>query len=423
MASAPGVFSEVGKLRAVLVQRPGLALERLTPDNRDEFLFDDLVWVERAQAEHDELTDALRGNDVEVLYLHELLAETFAHSDDARTEAITRAVSSFSVGLSLVSELRSYLHDMAPTRLAEVLVGGLLASELDGLDMEALARHSLGAVLAEPGSFVLPPLPNAIFTRDSSAWLYGGVVLPPLFWSARRSEVVVLSVVYRYHPRFATSDFEFWYPPSGDASRFAVEDFSQGVSLEGGDIMPIGNRTVLVGMGERSTGRMVEHLARSLFEAHAADRIIACRMVQERAYMHLDTVFNFVGRDAVTLFPSVVDSMRVYSMRPAESEGAFDVREEEGLLRAVADALGVDGLRVVETGGDAFQAAREQWDDANNVVAIEPGVVIGYSKNTHTNRKLRDAGIEVIEIEGSELGKGRGGCHCMTCPIARDGLD
>jgi len=194
------------------------------------------------------------------------------------------------------------------------------------------------------------------------------------------------------------------------------------VSLEGGDLMPVGNGTVLVGMGERSTGRMVEHVARSLFEASAAERVIVCRMMQERAYMHLDTVFSFVDRDAVTFFPPVVDGMRVFSIYPGHGQDAFEIAEEPGLLAAIADALDVHKLRVIETGGDSFQAAREQWDDANNVVAVEPGVVIGYSKNTRTNARLRDAGIEVIEIEGSELGKGRGGCHCMTCPIERDGL-
>ncbi len=421
--NTPGVYSESGRLRTVLVHRPGRALERLTPANREYLLFDDLVWVERAQAEHDAFTGALRERGVEVLDVQQLLAETLEASSEACDEVIHSAVSSFTVGLSLVEELRAYLASLPSDRLAEVLISGLLGSELDGLDFEALCRHSLGAVLADPDEFVLPPLPNSVFTRDSSAWLFGGVVLPPLFRSARRLEVVNLSVIYRHHPAFDAADFAYWYPPAGDASRFAVEDFSQGASLEGGDIMPIGHRTVLVGLGERSTGRMVEHLARSLFEAGAAERIIVCRMTQQRAYMHLDTVFNFVDRDAVTLFPSVVDAMKVYSIRPSDGASLFDIAEEKDLLTALADALEVGALRVIPTGGDRFQSAREQWDDANNVVCIEPGVVLGYSKNTHTNRALRDAGIEVIEIEGSELGKGRGGCHCMTCPIARDAVE
>lgn len=418
----PGVYSETGRLKTVLTHRPGLALERLTPTNREELLFDDLVWVERAQAEHDAFTDALRSRGVRVLYVEQLLSEALEASAEAREAAIVGAVSSFTVGLSLVEELRSYLAEVPAQRLAEILIGGLLVSELGGLDLDALCRRSLGAVLADPDEFVLPPLPNSVFTRDSSAWLFGGVVLPPLFRSARRHEVVNLSVIYRYHPLFADGAFEFWYPPSGDASRFAVEDFSQGVSLEGGDIMPVCPGTVLVGLGERSTGRMVEHLARALFGAGAAERIIVCRMPQKRAYMHLDTVFNLVDRDAVTVYPPVVDKMRVYSIRPSNGDGMFEIAEEPGLLPALTDALGVGRLRVVPTAGDSFQSAREQWDDANNVVALEPGVVVGYSKNTHTNAALRAAGVEVIEIEGSELGKGRGGCHCMTCPIEREAV-
>lgn len=417
-----GVHSEVGRLKTVLVHRPGLSLERLTPANRSEYLFDDVVWVERAQREHDQFTDVLRDCGVEVLYLQQLLAETLAASDDSRHHIVERAVSSFTVGLSLVKDLRGWLFEQSPERLAQILVGGLLIGELEGLDLRDLNRHSLGALLSTPDSFVLPPLPNTLFMRDSSAWLYGGVVLPPLFWHARRLEVSNVSEIYRHHPRFAKDDFEFWYPPAGDAGRFAVEDFGHGASLEGGDVMPIGNKTVLVGMGERSTGRMVEHIARVLFAAGEAERIIACRMEVARAYMHLDTVIGFVDRDAVTVFPPVVEQMQVYSLRPGDEEGTFDISEEEGLLPAIADALGVAELRVIPTGGNSFQAAREQWDDANNVVALEPGVVVAYARNTRTNANLRAAGVEVIEIDGAELGKGRGGCHCMTCPIEREGL-
>jgi arginine deiminase len=418
-----GVHSEVGTLRTVLVHRPGLSLERLTPDNRAEFLFDDVVWVERAQREHDAFVAVMRDRGVKVLEFQELLSETLEYSQQAKRSIVERAVTSFTVGLSLVADLRSYLLGLDACTLARALVAGLLVSELDDLDLAALNRHSLGAIMSGPNTFVLPPLPNTLFTRDSSAWLYGGVVLPPLHWHARRLEVANAGLIYRYHPTFADGDFEFWYPPGGDDRRFAVEDFGHGASLEGGDVMPIGRRTVLVGMGERSTGRMVEHIARSLFESDAADRVIACRMQQDRAYMHLDTVFGLVDRDAVTVFPPVVDAMQVYSLRPGDGDDTFDVSEEPSLLHAVSDALGVKKLRAIPTGGGPFRAAREQWTDANNVVALEPGVVVGYSMNTHTNALLRKAGIEVIEVEGGELGKGRGGCHCMTCPISRDGID
>ena len=420
-----GVYSEVGKLRKVLMHRPGRCLERLTPTNKGEFLFDDVVWIERARREHDAFADVLRDRGVEVFYLQDLLAEALDVAPEARRHTVESAVSSYTVGLSLVQELRDWLFALDSESLASALVGGLLISELDGLDLDKLNRHSLGAVLAEPDSFVLPPLPNSVFVRDSSAWLYGGVVLPPLFWHARRLEVANVSAIYRHHPMFVEGGFSFWYPPQGDSENFAPEDYGQGgqgASLEGGDLMPIGNKTVLVGLGERSTGRMLEHVARELFSAGAAERVIACRMQQDRSYMHLDTVFNFVDRDAVTAYAPVVEGMSVFSVRPGDGEDVFDITEEAGLLPAVKDALGCNDLRVISTGGDTFQAAREQWDDANNVVAIEPGVVVGYAKNTCTNANLRAAGIEVIEIEGAELGKGRGGCHCMTCPLERDGL-
>jgi arginine deiminase len=417
-----GVHSEVGRLRTVLVHRPDASLERITPANRHDFLFDDVVAPERARSEHDQLVAVMRQRGIEVLYLQELLAETLATSRQVRQHIVERVVSSFTVGVSLVEDLRSWLLALSAEQLAGVLIAGLRMSELEGRDPDRLNRHSLGAALSDASTFVIPPLPNTVYTRDSSAWVYGGVILPPLFWHARRLEVSNVSEIYRRHPRFADADFAFWYPPTGDAERFAVEDFGQTASLEGGDVMPIGNKVVLVGVGERSTGRMVEQMARALFSAGAAERVIACRMQQDRSYMHLDTVFGFVDRDAVTLYPSVVEGMKVFSVRPGDRDDHFDVTEEAGLVSAVADALGIRELRTIPTGGDADQAAREQWDDANNVVALEPGVVVSFARNVRTNAGLRAAGIEVIEIDGTELGKGRGGCHCMTCPISRDGL-
>jgi arginine deiminase len=279
---------------------------------------------------------------------------------------------------------------------------------------------SLTGQVASDRDFVLPPLPNSLFTRDSSCWIYDGVSLNPMYSKVRQLEVVNVGAVYRHHPMFERADFHFWYPPEGGGG-FDLDDFGH-ASLEGGDVMPIGNGTVLVGCGERTTPAMVEQIARALFDKQSAERVIACQMTKDRAHMHLDTVFTFLDRDAVTVYPKVVDRIVAYSLRPADREGEVTVTRERSFLDAVTDALGIRNLRIVTTGGDDYQAEREQWDDGNNVVALEPGVVVGYSKNEYTNRKLRNAGIEVIEIDGSELGRGRGGGHCMTCPLLRDPL-
>ncbi|OFK67812.1 arginine deiminase [Corynebacterium sp. HMSC076G08] len=414
MAASPlGVWSEVGKLHQVMVCAPGLAHERLTPSNCAELLFDDVLWVDEAKKHHAEFVAELRSYGVEVLEMHKLLKETL-DTPGGRDFILDYKLLDKNVGAGIGGELRHWFNEMPTARLAELLIGGLPFAEIP----KGLGHGTIDAMreVYGPSAFALRPLPNTQYARDNSAWIYGGVSLNPMRMPARHQETLLTRAIYNYHPRFAQADFKFWYGNTDEEPGLAA--------LEGGDIMPIGKGIVLVGMGERTTWQGVSQLAMRLFEEGAATKVIIAAMAKERASMHLDTVLTFLDADKVTAYPKVVDTIRPIVLHPSTSTAPFDVElPTESFLEVVAKALGIGAFEVIETGGDTYAAAREQWDDANNVVAIEPGVVVAYDRNKHTNAKLRAAGIEVVEIGSAELGRGRGGGHCMTCPIVREAVD
>ena len=401
------VGSEVGQLRRVLLNRPERALTHLTPSNCHDLLFDDVLAVEAAGEEHDAFAETLRNQDVEVLLLHNLLVETLA-VPQAREWLLNTQISDFRYGPTFARDLRNYLAQMDNEHLATILLGGLAYSELP------IKSSSMLPKMHRPLDFVIEPLPNHLFTRDTSCWVYGGVSLNPMMKPARQRETNHLRAIYRWHPVFAGQDF---------IKYFGDEDLHyDNANIEGGDVLVIGKGAVLIGISERTKPQGVENLAASLFKSGQATEVIAIDLPKHRSCMHLDTVMTHMDIDTFSVYPEIVrKDLDTWRLTPKEN-GEMRVEKAENYLSAIEGALGLDQLKIITTGGDNYEAEREQWNDANNVLTVKPGTVIGYERNIYTNEKYDKAGIEVLTIPGNELGRGRGGARCMSCPIERDGI-
>ena len=396
-ATQPGVTTEVGRLRTVLLHRPGPELQRLTPRNNDKLLFDGIPWVSRAQEEHDAFAEALRDRGVEVLYLTDLLVETLAGAD-ARAHAIDAVTGSLRLGDTLRDYLHQALGDLSPEELKDVLTAGLRNDEVRG-------GFGLVTSLLASDDFLIDPLPNLLFTRDSSVWIGDKVAITSLAMPARSRESQLTELIYTDHPRFTSS------PKIHGWRREHVE---------GGDVLLLAPGVLAIGVGERTTPAGVERLARQVFADGSAHTVLAVPIAQERATMHLDTVCTMVDSDKIVMYPNVADHLTAHAVTAADDDTTLLVSDAEPFLVAAAKAMEIDTLHQIDTGLDPVTAEREQWDDGNNTLAVAPRVAVAYERNVETNARLEEAGIEVIAISGSELGSGRGGPRCMSCPITRD---
>lgn len=403
------ITSEIGRLKTVILHRPGEELENLIPDYLTDLLFDDIPYLQQAQAEHDAFAQALRDRGVEVLYLEELVTEALS-SEQLRQQFVDEMLACSKQDSRQVSDsLRQFLLQLPTADMVRKIMAGVRKDEIS-LPPEHQQLHDM--VEKDHYPFYLDPMPNLYFTRDPAAAIGDGLTINKMHWPARRRESLFMRYIIDHHPHFAGKNVPVWY------------DRKENFSIEGGDELVLSSDTMAIGISERTSAEAIEKMATKLFAGSDFKKVIAMEIPKSHAFMHLDTVFTMIDHDKFTIHPEIRDNggqINCFILEKVEGQPFPRITRETDLEHVLRVALNLPQVTLIECGGgDPIAAAREQWNDGSNTLAIAPGVVVTYDRNYVTNQKLRDAGVEVIEVKGSELGRGRGGPRCMSMPIVRE---
>lgn len=400
----PNIVDEISPLKTVIVHQPGPEMERLTPPNHGELLFDDLLSPERARAEHEFFTETMRDQGVNVLEFRDLFTETLA-IDEAKAYVLENSVNYKRLGPLLAPVLHDWADGLSPEELTRLTVEGITKDEWHKIsEVSSLVAHRL-----KDDDFLIGPLPNHMFTRDASSWMYGGVAINSMNRTVRRRESLHYSAIYKFHPLFKDADFNIWTTGFSGAFR----------SVEGGDILVLGDGVLAIGVSERTTPQGVERLAQRLFEAGQARKVLAVMLPPTREFMHLDTVVTQVDHSKFVIYPAIIDSQCVLLQH---EDGETSVTSLEPNVMAGLERALDRPLTFIWPDASNAELSREQWNDGFNMLALAPGKVVAYTRTPKSNQAMREAGVEVLEIEGSELGRGRGGPRCMSAPVEREVL-